>query len=706
MRRGVGKSSDRKVGVKVMRKDLLLEIGLEEVPSAFTPGALEQLRNALANQLSAAYLPYTSVQASGTPRRLVVWAQGLAERQDDVRVENRGPKLQSAYDEAGQPTKALLGFARSQQTELDQLEVRAVGGAEHVFAVKLITGQAAAAVLPALLQDVIQGMTFPKSMRWGYSPFRFARPIRWLLALYGDETVPFTIGSTESGRLTYGHRFLSAGALTAESVPHYFALMKEHSVIVDPVERKARIREQIQAAAVSAGGRVMDVPELLDEVTYLVEYPTAFCGAFSSSYLAVPTEVLTTTMIHNQKYFPLFDGDGQLMARFIGVRNGSDHALDTVRAGNERVIKARLEDALFFWQEDLNHRMLDWADRLSTVTFHEKLGTLQDKAARLQRLAVWIGDTLQLSDAARLQQAARLCKADLLSAMVYEFPELQGIMGRYYALHHGEDPQVADAIREHYLPRFASDSLPVGETGTALALAEKLDNLAGFFMIGARSSGSQDPYALRRQTLGIIHILLQKKLPADLPALIRFAYDGYTTAQAPAAPEQVLAETTEFVAQRLRGVLQEQGYAYDVVDAVLSAGMQDVYDCALRVKSVAQAKQSAYFVDFITVYNRAYNVSKHEISAEVRPELFVHEAETRLWQKLNEIEPAFDQAAAAGKYAAALNLLAGSRPEVDAFFAAVMVMAEDPAVKANRLGLLKILVNRANRIAIFARIVV
>jgi glycyl-tRNA synthetase beta chain len=688
-----------------MPKDLLLEIGIEEAPAGFMPGLLSQLGEVLSARLSAARLGYAAVKTLGTPRRLVVWIQELEERQADVQAEARGPKRQAAYDEAGEPTKALLGFMRAQQVESAQLEIRELSGTEYVFAVKPVTGQPAAEILPELLTAAILGMTFPKSMRWAYSTLRFVRPIRWLLALYGDELLPFKIGTVESALATCGHRFLSSGALPVSSIPQYFTTLREHYVIVDPQERLELIRDGVREAAASAGGESRYDEALLLEVAYLVEYPTAFVGHFSASYLEVPVEVLTTTMIHNQKYFPVFDDQEQLMNCFIGVRNGTGQALPTVAAGNERVLKARLEDALFFWNEDRKKSMDTWEAQLSSIMFHEKMGTMRDKSERLERLAVHIGAELKLSTPLQLKRAARLSKADLLSSMVYEFPELQGIMGAYYARLAGENEEVAAAVREHYLPRFAADRLPESDTGFVLSLAEKLDNITGFFMIGQKPSGSQDPYALRRQTLGIIHMILARGLAVDLKALIGFAYANYSTVREPASLVQVLADLKEFVAQRMRGVLLEQGYTHDVVEAVLASGVRDVLNCARRVKSVSAAKQEPYFEDFMTVYNRANNLSKNWSSEEVRPEYLADASETALWQLLQETRPVVEAALAAHDYDAVLRRIAGLRPAVDAFFAAVMIMAEEAEVKANRLGLLKMIAAPANNIAGFSHLV-
>ncbi|HHV15673.1 MAG TPA: glycine--tRNA ligase subunit beta, partial [Gelria sp.] len=455
----------------------------------------------------------------------------------------------------------------------------------------------------------------------------------------------------------------------------------------------------------AAGGRPMENEKLLEEITYLLEYPTAFYGHFYPSYLEVPAEVLTTSMIEHQRYFPVFDNQGQLLPGFIGVRNGTDDNLDIVRAGNERVLKARLEDALFFWNEDLRKPLEEMATGLKDVLFHERLGSIMDKIERLQTLAGVISEACGLSDITTLKRAALLCKADLLSSMVYEFPELQGIMGRYYARKSGEQAEVSQAIFEHYLPRWAGDILPTTDSGKVLSLAEKIDNLVGFFAIGIKPSGSQDPYALRRQALGIVHIILDSGLSLDLAALTGKAYDNFAALQTDSTREDTVSEVIEFIMQRMRGVLLEQGYSYDIIDAALAVSSYDIIDISARIQGLQELRQSEIFEDFMVVYNRCHNLSKKWEDDSINVEVLVDESEITLNRSFNLIKYDVYRNINTRNYLEACKILAGLRPEVDNFFDTVMVMVDDVELKAARLGLLKAIANLCHLIADFSKIV-
>lgn len=689
-----------------MARELLMEIGVEEIPSAYMTRTLEDLKDLAAKKLQETRLIYKNLNVWGTPRRLVLYVQGLEEKQPDAVIENRGPKKNTAIDKEGNPTKAGLGFARGQGMEFSNLEIRDVAGVEYVFAVKKEVGNSTEQLLPDLLTNIIHSIGFPKSMRWGYYHTRFARPIRWLLAMYGDQKIKITIENVVSSDVTYGHRFLSSGPVKVDSITKYFEVLRDNYVILDQDERKEMIRNQVQTVAVNAGGKPTDNPELLEEVSFLLEYPTAFYGEFSPSYLAVPPEVLTTTMINNQRYFPVFDDKNQLLPGFIGVRNGTDYRLDLVKAGNERVLKARLEDALFFWKEDNKKPLQEFVSGLKDVLFHERLGSIMDKVTRLQNLAVFIGRENGLSDEATINRAAYLCKADLLSSMVFEFTELQGIMGRYYAINSGETPEVSEAIFEHYLPRFAGDILPSSPTGIAVSLAEKIDNLVGCFCIGIKPTGSQDPYALRRQALGIVNIILEKGLQVDLKSIVAKAYDGFLIIKPDFNQEDTVREVIEFIRQRLRGVLLEKGISYDVIDAVFSLPGSDINDITIRNQMVQNFKQSDLFQDFMVVYNRTNNLSKKWNSDNVIFTALEDESEKELYAKYLEIKNQVGELLNKQDYVSALEVLAGLRPQVDSFFEAVMIMVDNEELKAARLGILKAITNLCNDIANFSKIII
>lgn len=689
-----------------MSQDMLLEIGVEEIPSALMPGALDDLKAIAAQRLQQSRLEFSEIITLGTPRRLVLHVKGLEEKQKDTVIENRGPKKASAFNQDGTPSKAALGFARGQGMEVSDLDIRDVAGVEYIYAVKKESGGHTVAMLPGLLTEIIQALNFPRSMRWGYFQTRFARPIRWLLAFYGGQLLSLRIENIESAGWTMGHRFLASGPLQVTSIDEYYDCLRNNYVIVDPRQRREMIWSQVREVAARVGGTAMENEDLLTEVSFLVEYPTAFYGEFSMSYLDVPTEILTTSMISHQRYFPVFGADHKLMAGFVGVRNGTDYCLDLVRAGNERVLKARLEDALFFWKEDTSKRLADFVPGLRDVLFHEKLGSILDKVECLRSLVVLIGANLNLSNKVDLDRAALLCKADLLSSVVYEFPELQGIIGRYYARQGGENSEVAEAIMEHYRPRFAGDSLPASETGVVLALAEKLFNLTAFFAMGIKPSGSQDPYALRRQALGVVHIIIDLNLRAFLRVLITETHVVMSRSgfQLQLDAGETAAELMDFILQRMRGVMLDRDYSYDLIDAVLYQGQDDLQQIVNRAEAVKQFRESQAWEDFLVVFNRSYNLSKKWDSTEVQAEFLVDESEKNLYALVNHIKPKAETAFQEHRYNEGLAMLAGLRPAVDKFFEAVMVMVEDQDLRGARLGLLKSIAETGNYVADFTRI--
>lgn len=687
-----------------MSRDFLLEIGVEEMPSAFMGRALEDLKNIAVQKLQAQRIDCVALTTLGTPRRLVLYGQELGEQQADALIENKGPKKSSAFMADGSPSKAALGFARSQGMEIAALEVRELAGIEYLFAVKRELGGSTELLLPDILLDIIHSLNFPKSMRWGYYNTRFARPIRWLLSFYGDKKMDLQVENVHSSDFTLGHRFLAPEPVVVDSIDGYFKALQEHYVIVDQEQRKAIIWQQVQAVAAQHGGKAMVNEELLNEVTFLLEYPTAFYGEFSVSYLDVPPEVLTTSMIAHQRYFPIFDAGQHLMPGFIGVRNGTDFCLDLVKAGNERVLKARLEDALFFWNEDTGKGLPALVPGLKNIMFHELLGSVLDKVERLRSLAVYIGREVGLSDSGKLDRSAYLCKADLLSHMVFEFPELQGIMGRYYALVGEEDAEVAEALMEHYLPRFAGDGLPITPTGIVLSLAEKITNLAAFFAIGIRPSGSQDPYALRRQALGIVNIIIDLGLNIDLRSIIAAAYSDLRAVGPDKSSTDTVIELTDFILQRMRGVLLDRGMSYDVIDGVLNQAGGDLNQIVLRAEAVREFKNSSAWEDFQVVFNRSYNLSRKWDSDEVVEQVLIDPSEKYLYQSYLLLKPEIERAVEEQRYAEVLQMLAGMRAAVDRFFDAVMIMVEDAELRASRLGILKSIAGLCNSVADFTKI--
>ncbi len=680
-----------------MARDLLFEIGIEEIPARFMEPALKQLRELTQAALAQAGLAYEDMQTYGTPRRIALLIENLAEMQPDSQTESKGPALKAAYGPDGAPSKALLGFCRGQGIDPEQVLQKEIKGVQYVYAVKEVKGRPTAELLPAMLEEIVHKLYFPKPMRWGSQEMRFARPIRWLVLLFGTEVLPLEIAGVKAGRVTRGHRFLGSGQAEIKEPAAYLMTLQNEYVIADQNLRREKIWTQIQAVAKVAGGMVKPDEELLSELVYILEYPTALLGSFDAKYLAIPEELVVTPMREHQRYFPVYDATGQkLLPHFITVRNGNSEHLDIVRAGNEKVLAARLADAEFFWQEDCAHKLEDNLPRLEHIVFHEKLGTLAAKVRRVQTLAGHIAAKLVFSetDKADTQRAAQLMKCDLVSNAVYEFTELQGIMGEYYACHDGEPAQVAQAIREHYLPRFAGDALPQTKAGIALALADRLDSLVGFFGQNLIPTGSQDPYALRRAAIGVTQILLQNKLSLNLQWLCQKAYGLYTGIEMVNDEAATLAAIANFFRQRLENVLGDEGVAYDVINAV--AGLPLI--CPLynyqKAHALADFKRDADFAQLMAAYGRAANLLKNAGPAgEPDAKLFVEPAEGELYAALRAANSKVLSAIAKRDYLAALRDLAAVRPQLDAFFEAVLVMAEDEAVRANRLALLQMLVS-------------
>jgi glycyl-tRNA synthetase beta chain len=692
-----------------MAKDFLLEIGVEELPARFLVPALEQLQELAAKALRENRLAYEDIICCGTPRRITVLARGVAEKQEALVQEVKGPAVKVAYNSGGEPTRAALGFAKSQGVKVEDLVRRSIGPVEYVFALKKEEGRPAAEVLPEVAPALIEGLHFPKPMRWGDLEVRFARPIRWLACLYGDDVVPFTLAGLESGRFTYGHRFLGGGRLEITRAGDYFDVMRKAFVVVDVAERREMILKQVNEAAAREGGEAEIDEDLLDEVANLVEFPTALCGSFDERYLEMPEEVLITPMREHQRYFPVRGANGRLLPRFVAVSNSGSENIDTVRAGNEKVLRARLADASFFWQEDLKAPLEGKVEGLKKVVFQESLGTVYEKVQRITALAGYLSGRLGANAKQRADtlRAARLAKADLLTNMVYEFPELQGVMGREYARRSGEPEGVALAIYEHYLPRFAGDALPCTLPGKVLSIADKMDTLVGCFGVGIEPTGSQDPYALRRQALGVCHIIIDGGLVLSLKEMIGRAYNGYAgRVEFKLSLEQVTAALEEFFRQRLRVLFMDRGLPYDTVDAVLSAGFDDISGAWLRAQALEAFRADPAFEALLTAFTRAHNLSRKAGHGRVDPALFETAAEEGLYRSYREISSSAGPRIEARDYPAALSLIAGLQKPVDRFFEDVMVMVENERVRDNRLALLKNIAQFIGSVADLSKIVV
>ncbi len=685
--------------------DLLLEIGTEEIPAKFMPQALAELAKITKEKLDENRLGYGKINAWGTPRRLSLYVYDLAETQSDLAEEVRGPAVKAAFDQEGKPTKAAIGFAKGQGVEVESLITKDLPNGSYVFALKKAQGVAANMVLPEILPQLALSLHFPKPMRWGYNEVRYARPIRWIVALNDDKVIDFNIENIKSGRISRGHRFLGSDNIEIARAQDYLAKMEENYVIVDPKRREDMILEQIHELEKSVDGTAQIDEDLLEEVVFLVEYPTALMGNFDASYLIMPEQLVITPMKEHQRYFPVLKGH-HLMPKFITVRNGDSQYLDVVQAGNEKVLVARLDDAKFFYTEDLKVNLHDNIPKLKTIIFQEKLGTVYDKTQRVKKGVENIADLLKVGFEVkeRASLAVDLCKADLVSNVVYEFPELQGIMGEKYAFAQGEHPLVAKAISEHYLPRFAGDEIPLTFEGLILSIADKLDTICGCFAVGIEPSGSQDPYALRRQALGICTMIKNRGILVSLKALIAQAVENLPQdliADKAALEEKVYA----FFEQRVRNILNDSAITFDVVEAVIAAGYDNVSEVLLKAKALQEFKTNEAFAGLMTVYTRANNLAKKAESMEMSEQYLTNEAEKALYDGIIQASIEMELLEAQRKYTQSLLAMAALEDTVNNFFESVMVMDEDENIRRNRLAMLAQFAALAENIADLSKLV-
>ena len=672
----------------VETRDLLVEIGTEELP----PTALRRLSQSFAEglkaQLAQHHLGYGVVESFATPRRLALLVRNLEIAQPDQELVRRGPSLRAAFDTSGQPTPAALGFARSCGVEMADVAQEESDKGAWLVVHQRQAGRATRDQLVPMLERSLASLPIPKRMRWGDRDEEFVRPVHWVVVLFGDEQVEGQVLGVLIGRETYGHRFHRPGAMRLWVPGDYADLLRETGRVEPDFNlRRDLIRQQVQSLAAEAGGDVVMHDELLEEVTALCEWPSAILGGFDPKYLEVPAEVLIETMQKNQKYFPLRSADGSLLPMFITIANIESLDPGEVRKGNERVIRPRFADAAFFWSQDLKQPLESYGERLKTLIFQDKLGTVAEKSQRVAQISRYIAGILGYDEdlAAR---AAHLAKCDLMTSMIFEFGGLQGVMGRYYAEHSGEHPAVCAAMEEQYLPRHAGDRLPTTDCGRILSLAEKLDTLVGIFAIGQRPTGVKDPYALRRAAIGILRLLIETPLDLDLRELLDFTAQEYRTKlDATAAAGEVF----DYVLERLKGYCQDHDLAADQVDAVLAIGVRVPSDIYRRILAVHDFSQLPEAVALTAANKRIRNILKksdEQPGDHVDQTLLVDPEEISLAARIRELAPQVRSLIGVGDYAGTFHFLAGVRPEVDAFFDQVMVMTEDPRVRANRLALL------------------
>lgn len=682
-------------------RDLLLEIGLEELPAQYVLRSEKQLAERVTTFLTEARVQFGAITVYSTPRRLAVLVKDVEENQQDLTETLRGPAKKIAQDAEGNWSKAAAGFARGRGLSVDDLYFAEEKGVEYVFADRHESGQPTSTLLPAL-EDVVRGMTFPKNMKWGASSLRYMRPIRWLVALFGAEQIDFEIEGVKTGNVTRGHRFLSKGDVVITEPAAYAETLEREFVVASYEDRKGRIERQIEELASEQGWTVPLDASLLEEVTNLVEWPTALFGEFDARYLELPEEVLITTMKEHQRYFPVYI-DETLKNYFVTVRNGNAEHLQNVAKGNEKVIRARLADAVFFYEEDQKTKIDEQLVRLDRIVFHEKLGTTGDKVRRVEQLAGTLAPLFN-ADAAKVARAGAIHKFDLVSQMVYEFTELQGVMGEKYALQQGEDAEVAAAIREHYMPRFAGDASPATSTGAVLALADKLDSIAAFFGIGMIPSGSQDPFALRRQAQGVVQILADWKIALPLDKLLSQVVDSQLQAGLyDADKEQVKAQLEDFFMLRLKYRLQERQVRYDVIDAVLTTGLAiDRLDARADAVQAMLASEAKLLIEQLT---RVVNIAKKGEAGDVDPSLFENTEEKELHAAIEATLPETERAVEAGDYHQAITSLRALEHPISAYFENTMVMSDVEAIRENRLREMKRLAATIENVADFSALV-
>ena len=671
-----------------MAKDLLFEIGAEEIPAGFMPNILGQLKQLAETKLNDAHLPFESIATYGTPRRLALIVKGLADTSAEISERHKGPSASIAYDADGNATKAAIGFARGKGLDVADLVVED----GYIYAETKTAGVPAKDIVTDMLPQLITGLNFPKSMHWGNLDAKFVRPVRWLVALLDEEVIPVEFATVKSGNVTRGHRFLGADEITIKNAASYVDTLKENFVMVDQDARRELISKQLHDIAASKNASIVWDDDLLEEINYLVEWPTALCGGFEESYLTLPDAAIITPMKDHQRYFPLVDQEGKLLPMFLTVRNGSNHSIEVVQAGNERVLRARLDDAKFFFNEDRKKPLIDRQDGLTKIVFQEGLGNLADKTERLLKLGRVFGEECGLHEDAAvvLERATELAKTDLTTGMVTEFTELQGVMGKEYALLDGESPEVAEAIFEQYLPRFAGDVLPQTEAGKVLSIIDKVDNIVATFSRGLIPTGSQDPYALRRQTIGILNILLGSEWNISLRPIFKASMEFLNVPTE--KQDELLGQVEEFFTLRLKNIFLDREVPHHVIDLLLSNNELSVADAEGLVNALL-ANRIDENVELVQAYTRMYNLVKDVEYTGVNSDLLKEDAEKALFEAASKASEASLVAWEANDYDAVVAVPATLVPAINKFFEDVMVMDKDEAIKANRLQLVRLAYN-------------
>ncbi|MTI66006.1 MAG: glycine--tRNA ligase subunit beta [Firmicutes bacterium] len=687
-----------------MMNKFLLEIGTEEIPSRFIDDSLNQLKNNIMSTLKEERISFEDIKVYATPRRLVAIINKISDFQSDLEELVKGPSKKIGYDEKGNPTKALEGFARGQGVVLEDIIIKDFKGEEYIYANKVQKGKKVTEVLQNELPQIIKNINFPKPMKWGGKNLKFARPIRWIISLFNDEIVEFDLEGIIVGNVTRGHRFLGSSNIKIGNVDEYFDKLRENYVIVDQKERMEIIKSGCEKLAKEKGGNLLQDKGLLKELTYIVEYPTPLIGNINHKFLELPKEVITTPMKEHQRYYPVVDDKDRLLPYFIAVRNGNKEYLDTVAKGNEKVIEARLEDAKFFFEEDTKYNLEDYVDKLKNVVFQEKLGTIYDKTVRIKELTAHLSEILQLGEEteSNIQRAAFLSKADLVTNMVNEFSELQGIMGREYAKISGENEIVSLAVYEHYLPRFSEDEYPTTTAGAVISIADKLDTICGCFAIGIQPTGSQDPYGLRRQALGIINIILDKNINISIDELIDNSLSIYKS-NIDFNIDKVKEEIIKFFKARMKNMFINNGIRYDVVDAIINVN-NNITDLHTRAIELNKWIEKDELEEVLTAFNRVVKLANKANETKIDKDLLKEGEEKKLYQVFSDVKETILSYINEREYDKALDVLLDLKNPIDDFFDNVMVMVDNEDLKCNRLALIKTIANTMNKICDLSKI--
>ena len=674
-----------------MSKKYLLEIGAEELPADSIHDTIKQIENISNEILTKERLKFTDLVVYTTPRRLSLIINGLEDKQESLEEIVKGPSLKIAYDNEGNPSKAIMGFMRGQGIDKNSIIIDKINGEDYIFAKITKRGKSVEEILASNMPELIKRISFPKSMRWGGKNIRFARPIRWIVSILDDKVIPFDLEGIIASNITRGHRFLGSSNILIDNVDNYSKLLKENYVIIDQKERKEIIKYGSERLVKEKGGTILQDEDLLDEVTNIVEYPTPIIGRIKDEYLTLPMDVIITPMKEHQRYFPVVDDKKRLLPYFITVRNGDDRYTDIVVKGNEKVLGARLEDAKFFYMEDIKYPLENYVERLNNIIFQEKLGTLYQKTKRLQKLASKIGNYLEVGEETvkNIDRAAHLSKADLVTKMVGEFTELQGKMGMEYAKQSNENEIVSIAIFEQYLPRYSGDRLPSTTAGSILSIADKLDTIAGLFAIGIQPSGSQDPFGLRRSALGIINIILDKKWNVSLSEIVDFALYIYVEENGLAFDyNKIKSEIMDFFITRIRNMFLDMNIRHDIIEAVINTNIDDIYDLKIRAYKLNDWLNKEGLQEILSAFNRVSTLALKAPNDEVKRDLLT-EDELNLYDSFNNIEEKVLNLIEKKEYDKALDVLVTLKSPIDNFFENVMVMVDDENLKNNRLGLLK-----------------